>query len=122
MSDERLAPIGRIMVTLAGAKLPTVPRPDHCGGASLFLSRKEALERSTLHFDADPRQVLPETGRGSIRLRCNGSVSRKGGTYAALCSTCLERERENRDYLAGKAQEAAVASKPASRRFPELVK
>lgn len=94
-----------------------VPRPSHCGGALMYLTRKEAVAlKDTYRFDTDPEK-LPDEGRWGIRLRCPRDIFiGKDGTRYALCLTCSEREKESRELARQKAQQAKQPETSSTRR------
>ena len=82
-----------------------VPRPNHCGGASLLVNRAEAwaMQHGGVKFDTDPGTLPPE-GREMIRVRCNDFCAyglRDGRRIEyALCNDFMGKELANRKYLA----------------------
>lgn len=124
MSDEPEKPgplTGLLAAWAAGQKAALdgtpFPRPNHCGGANLFLSRVEAMGemREGTRFDSDPHE-MPDDGRVMIRVRCKAQAL----TYTrenreirhAICGECAGREAKNRKHLAAVV---AAAAEPTTR-------
>lgn len=98
----------------AGAAGFRLPRPDHCGGAYLFMTRKEAMKADAggVKFETDPEQ-LPEEGRHGIRVRCKGEIAiGKNGTRYGLCNRCSGYEMGIRKRM---REQAAKAKEPTRR-------
>lgn len=103
-----------------------------CGGANLFLTRKEAdkIQESGAKFDGDPHHTIPAEGRGCVRLRCKGQIMTKtiseeipGSEQKytrtvkyGLCSRCSGWELAIRKRLRDEATKAEQEAKTGTRR------
>lgn len=102
----------------AAAKGERVPRPEHCAGAVVRVSRAEALSKQLAgaKFDTDPHD-LPPQGREPMRLRCHGKAFVDGdGVDYGLCKRCITAETRNRQYLGRIAEEEQKAADAPKRR------
>lgn len=106
----------------AAAKGERYPRPNHCAGAVVRVSRAEALAKALTgtKFDTDPHELPPE-GRESVRIRCFGKAfTDEEAVEYGLCRKCITIETRNRQYLGRIAEEERKATfAPKRRGFSE---
>lgn len=124
MSDEQArGPLVELLAAweagrVAAANGKPTPRPKHCGGANLRLSRAEAwaeVQRG-VKFDTDPGVMSPE-GRSTIRTRCRNDVRIDAdGVEYGTCQPCADLEARNRKYLGAVAEEEQARKQGPRRR------
>jgi hypothetical protein len=100
--------MGKLLKAWAEGDGQSLARPDHCGGALLFVCRDEAeaMVKGGVRFTT-PTENLPGSMRDHIRVECRDFVRVKKGVTYGLCDRCCGFEIAIRKRLAEFAKKAA---------------